>query len=305
MQLSGVYTAVITPFTNYGEIDLEGFKENLRFQVEQGVDGIVVLGTTGESPTLTSEERKLIIQQAVTEVKGKVQLLVGTGHYSTAQTIIQTQQAEEYGADAVLIVTPYYNKPTQEGLYQHFQAICQASSIPICVYNIQGRTGQNIQTSTLQRIASYPNIIGVKEASGNITQINEVLEVMQTHSSCFAVLSGDDALTLPVIALGGHGVISVISNLVPGPVCALVNAAKKGDFIEARKWHYQLMPLFKTAFIETNPIPIKAAMQLCGMVAGPCRLPLCDLESKSYHILKQVIDALPPAWLGSYAISTA
>jgi 4-hydroxy-tetrahydrodipicolinate synthase len=299
MQLSGVYTAVITPFTPKGKLDVEGLRRNLRFQVDQGVNGVVILGTTGESPTLNAAERKQIIQQAVAEINGKIQLLVGTGHYATEQAILQTQQAQEYGADVALVVTPYYNKPTQEGLYQHFSALCQATSIPICVYNIQGRTGQNIQTQTLRRIASHQNIIGVKEASGSISQINDVLEVMSQHAS-FSVLSGDDALTLPLMALGGQGVISVVSNLVPKAVCALVKAAQAGNFTQAREWHYQLSPLFKSAFIETNPIPIKAAMQLCGMAAGPCRLPLCDLDPASYEILKQVVQTLPSSWLGSY-----
>jgi len=300
MHLTGVYTAIVTPFTQEGHIDHEGLRRNLRFQVEQGVDGVVVLGTTGESPTLSPDEKKQVIQIAVEEVKGQISLLVGTGSYSTQQTLLQTQQAEAEGADAALIVTPYYNKPTQEGIYQHFQAICRATRLPICVYNIQGRTGQNIQTDTLKRIAEFETIIGVKEASGNITQMGDVIETIVAAYPHFSVLSGDDALTLPLMALGGHGVISVVSNLVPHAVCALVKAAQAGRFTEARKWHYQLLPLFKSAFIETNPIPIKAAMEWCGMAAGPCRLPLCDLSSTSAQFLQQVVQTLPRAWLGTY-----
>lgn len=300
MQLSGVYTAVITPFTKQGNLDKEGLKKNLRFQISQGINGVVILGTTGESPTLSAKERVEVIEQTVKEVKGKTQLIVGTGHYATSQTIAQTKQAEELGADAALIVTPYYNKPTQEGIYQHFQAICQATSLPICVYNIQGRTGQNIETQTLKKIASSRHIIGVKEASGNLLQINEVLQMKSQSCLPFSVLSGDDALTLPLIALGGQGVISVVSNLVPQAICALVKEAQAGNFQKAREWHYHLLPLFKTAFIETNPIPIKAAMQWCGMAAGPCRLPLCELDPASYQILKQVMQTIPSSWLGFY-----
>lgn len=297
MFLKGLYTALITPFDSQGQLNEEGLRQNLRFQIKQGVDGVVVLGTTGESPTLTTEERKKIIQIGLEEVKGKVHFLVGTGSYSTQDTIEKTLQAQEAGADAALIVTPYYNRPTQEGLYQHFRAITEAVSIPICVYNIQGRTGQNIQTDTLKRIASLPHIIAVKEASGNISQITEVIETVSRPHPRFSVLSGDDALTLPLIALGGHGIISVVSNLVPAPMKALVKACLTGDFKEAQSMHYQLLPLFKVAFLETNPMPIKAAMHMCGMDAGPCRLPLCDLLPENASKLQHIIANIPQEWL--------
>jgi 4-hydroxy-tetrahydrodipicolinate synthase len=297
MQLKGLYTAIITPFDSHGKLDKEGLRCNLRYQLQHQVDGIVVLGTTGESPTLTSHEKQTIIEVALEEVKGKATLMVGTGSYSTDMTIAETKKAKDMGADAALVVTPYYNKPTQEGLYRHFAALCQAVSFPICVYNIQGRTGQNLQTETLQRLMSFPSIIGVKEASGNIMQMNEVIEMAKQHRPHLSILSGDDALTLPLMALGGHGTISVVSNLLPNLLQNLVQATLNGDFASARDWHYQLLPLFKAAFIETNPIPIKAAMQLCGMAAGPCRLPLCDLASTSLNQLKQVLNMLPSSWL--------
>lgn len=300
MQLKGLHTAIITPFDSQGKLDHEGFRHNLRYQLQHQVDGIVVLGTTGEAPTLNTQEKERVIEIAVEEVKGKAILTVGTGSYSTSLTIEATQKAKEMGADAALIVTPYYNKPTQEGLYRHFAAICEAVTFPICVYNIQGRTGQNLQTETLERIIQYPSIIGLKEASGNIMQINEVIERTQYRSPRLSILSGDDALTLPLIALGGGGIISVASNLIPGPLKSYVQAALAGDFETARTWHYQLLPFFKATFIETNPIPIKAAMDLCGMAAGPCRLPLCDLAPANFNKLKQIINSLHPSWLGTY-----
>ncbi len=227
--------------------------------------------------------------------------MVGTGCYSTEQTIISTRAAQEMGADGALIVTPYYNRPTQEGLFRHFAAICDAVPFPICVYNIQGRTGQNLQPETLRRLATtFPSIIGVKESSGNISQINEILQTIALNNPNFRVISGDDDITLPLMALGGHGLISVASNLVPGPVKALVQAAQEGDFVKARDWHYQLLPLFKAAFIETNPIPIKAAMQLCGMAAGRCRLPLCDLSPANFQMMAKIVNNLPQFWLGEY-----
>jgi 4-hydroxy-tetrahydrodipicolinate synthase len=290
MFLKGLYTALITPLTPKGELDEQGLREHLRDQLQHQIDGIVLLGTTGEAPTLTEKEKKKIIEIGIEEVKGRAQVLVGTGSYSTQQTIDNTRLAQEMGADAALIVTPYYNKPTQNGLYLHFQAICQAVSLPICVYNIQGRTGQNLQTQTLQRMLDFSSIIGVKEASGNISQMHEVIESIARPNPHFSVLSGDDALTLPLMALGGHGIISVISNLVPGPMKQLVQACLNEDFAQARLIHYQLSPLFKAAFIETNPIPIKAAMNKWGMAAGPCRLPLCELTQESEQKIEILLD---------------
>jgi 4-hydroxy-tetrahydrodipicolinate synthase len=298
MKLEGLYTVMVTPFNGQGKLDQEGLRHNLRHQLQHKVNGIVVLGTTGESPTLSSQEKQRIIEIALEEVKGKVPLWVGTGSYSTERTIADTLQAQEMGADGALIITPYYNRPTQEGFYRHFEAICQATSIPICIYNNPSRTGQNLQTETLKRLAKFPSIIGVKESSGSITQITDVIEAFGKSHPDFRIVSGDDILTFPLMALGGHGILSVASNLVPGPIQNLVQAALAGDFVRARDWHYQLLPLFKAIFIETNPIPIKAAMQLCGMPAGSCRLPLCDLSAASLQHLKQVLSTLPSHWLG-------
>lgn len=294
MDLKGLYTVVITPLTQAGDIDEEGFRRNLRFQLGKA-DGIVVLGTTGEAPTLTPKEQERVICIAVEELKGKVPLVVGTGSNSTKQAVENTAKAQSLGADYALVVTPYYNKPTQEGIFLHFKEISRVG-LPFCVYNIQGRTGQNIQTDTLKRIADLPHAIGVKESSGNISQMSDVIEMIGRHRPGFSVMCGDDALTLPLIALGGHGILSVVSNLVPRPVSNLVHAALRGDFAKAQQLHYELMPIFRAAFIETNPGPIKAAMAMCGMAAGPCRLPLCAPLPENLAKLKQVIDALPKEW---------
>lgn len=297
MQLKGLYTAVITPFDSTGKIDKEGLRQNLRYQLFHKVDGVVVLGTTGEDPTLNPQEKQTVIEIALDELQGKMTVLVGTGSYSTETTLTTTRKAQEMGADGALIVTPYYNRPTQEGLFRHFAAICEAVSLPICIYNIQGRTGLNLQTDTLQRLMQFPSIIGIKEASGNIMQMSDVMEIARTRDSGFSVVSGDDAVTLPLIALGGSGIISVASNLVPGPMQSMVQAALNGDFETARDWHFQLLPFLKSNFIETNPIPIKTAMQLCGMAAGPCRLPLCELAPSNLEFIKQIVNSLPPSWL--------
>lgn len=294
--MKGLYTVVVTPFDAKGELDEKGLRKNLRFQVERA-DGIVVLGTTGETPTLTEAEKERVIRIAVEEVKGKLPLMVGTGCYSTRQTVDNTAKAKALGADMALIVTPYYNKPTQEGIYRHFKEVSSAVDLPVCVYNIQGRTGQNIQTDTLKRIADLPHVIGVKEASGQIPQMSDVIEMIGRHRPGFRVMSGDDALTFPLIALGGHGVLSVVSNLIPMPIREMTHAALSGDLKKAQTLHYQLMPLFRAAFIETNPIPIKAAMEMCSMAAGACRLPLCPLTSENTVKLQQVINAIPKEWL--------
>ena len=245
MRLESLYTVIVTPFTPNGELDQEGLRHNLRRQINSGIKGIVVLGTTGESPTLSSEERRGIIEIAVDELQGKGSLWVGTGTYSTKQTIAYTREAQALGAQGALIVTPYYNKPTQEGLFRHFAAICEAVDFPICIYNIQGRTGQNLETSTLQRLLAFPTIIGVKESSGNFTQITDVLDVTAKTGRDMRILSGDDAFTLPLMALGGHGVFSVVSNLIPQPVKEMVQAAQSGDYVQARALHYQCFHFLK------------------------------------------------------------
>lgn len=287
--ISGFYTALITPFLDDGSLDEDGLRILLEKQVAGGADGVVILGTTGEAPTISAAEQQRIIAIAREEIPSPMRLVVGTGTYSTKKTLENTLEAQRAGADAAIIVTPYYNRPTQEGLYLHFKSVAEACSLPFIIYNIAGRTGQNMHTETLRRLMLFPNIVGVKEASGNIGQISDVIETARTQRPDFSVMSGDDALTLPIMALGGHGIISVIGNIVPEDVRALVDAAAQGDFATAQRLHYTLMPLVRMAFLETNPIPIKAAMRLLDMPSGHCRLPLCDLAPDNAEKLKLLL----------------
>lgn len=277
---------MITPFNANLEVDYQGLSDNIEFQIANGVSGLVPLGTTGEAPTVTDSERTQIVKTAVKQVNHRVPVIVGTGSNSTEHTIKYTKEAQELGADCVLIVTPYYNKPSQEGIYRHFEAITKATDIPIIVYNIAGRTGVNIETATLKRISALEGIVGVKEASGNIGQIMEVIDQLPKD---FLVISGDDNMTLPLIALGGCGVISVVSNLLPRRVSEMVNSALNGDMKNADRLHYELLPIFKGAFIETNPVPIKTAMRLSGMAAGGLRLPLCEMLKPNEEKLRGIL----------------
>lgn len=280
-QFKGLYTALITPFTDEDHLDEEGLNVLIQNQLIAHVDGIVVLGTTGEAPSLTENEKDRVIEIAQKKCEGKTSLIVGTGSYSTKKTIENTLKAEHAGADAALIVTPYYNRPTQEGLYLHFKAIAEASTLPIILYNIPGRTGQNLHLDTLKRLLDIPSIKGIKEASGNISQINDVIGLVKSMRPDFSVLSGDDALTLPLMALGGDGIISVISNILPNEVKSLVDSMNLGDIISAREIHNTLMPYIRMAFLETNPIPIKAMHGLLQMPSGKCRLPLSELSNEN------------------------
>lgn len=304
MLFEGLYTAIVTPFTKDNTLDEEGLKNNIEFQIRNGVDGIVVLGTTGESSSLSEVEKIRVIEIAKNVIKNRVHLVVGTGSNSTSQTIENTIKAQSLGADAVLIIVPYYNKPTQEGLYLHFQSVSQQTNIPICLYNHPGRTGQNLQLQTLIRLMEIPSIVAIKEASGNLCHIGDIIAAAHTSRPEFKILSGDDVLTLPSIALGAHGSISVVSNLFPGLVRGLIQAALKNDIKLAKEWHYTLLPIMKDLFIETNPIPIKAAMEKLGMAAGLCRLPLCALDNKNKDLLFSTINNLPshlyPNYLGVY-----
>lgn len=288
-KIEGFYTAIITPFLENGEVDYEGLRQLIRFQIAGGVDGIVALGTTGEAPTLSAKEKENIIAISREETQGKVLLMVGTGNYSTTKTIEETRIAKWLGADSVLIVTPYYNRPTQEGIFLHFKAVAEAVEIPIMVYNIQSRTGQNICTETLYRLAQLPQISSVKEASGSIAQMIEVFEQISRLRKDFTLLSGDDLLTVPSMALGGRGIISVIGNVVPIHVRELVDACNRGDFAKAREIHYRLLPIVKLAFLETNPIPVKGLMSRAGLPAGGCRLPLCNLTQQSETIFNEAL----------------
>lgn len=291
MHLKGTITALITPFIDQ-QLDEEGLADNIHFQIAQGVDGILLLGTTGEHPTLTQEEQIRAISIARKIANGKVSLWVGTGSNSTQQTIINTQRAKELGADIALIVTPYYNKPTQEGLFRHYEAIANQVDIPIVVYNNPTRTGINLETQTLVRMAQLSGIAGFKDSSGNIDQVGEMMHALRQANPACAMLSGDDVFTFPMMMFGASGVISVVSNLVPSRVVSLVKALSEKRYDEAREMHFALLPLFKAAFLETNPVPIKTAMQLCGMAAGGCRLPLCEMQPQHVEILRAVLESM-------------
>lgn len=284
----GVTTAMITPFLSDGAVDYDGLRNNVRFQVENGVRGLLPLGTTGETPTLTSEEKERIVGVVVDEARahGKDNpVMVGVGSNSTAATIENAKKAADWGADALLVVTPYYNKPSQAGIIEHFVAVANATDLPIVVYNIQGRSGVNIETETLKRIAEHERIIAVKEASGNINQMGDVISEIPS----LRVYSGDDGLTLPLLSIGGLGVISVVSNLLPAPLVEMVNAGLSGNFKRAGELHYKLLPMFKAAFIESNPAPIKYAMSQSELAAGPLRLPLVEVTQASRDVLDSVM----------------
>jgi 4-hydroxy-tetrahydrodipicolinate synthase len=295
MKFQGAYTALITPMLDSGEVDYDGFGRLIDFQLEQCIDGLVPLGTTGETPTLEEDEEERLIKIAVEKAKGQVPLIIGAGSNDTKHMIQYVQRAKDLGGDAALVVTPYYNKPNDEGLLRHFEAAA-AVGIPIVIYNIASRTGLNIPTPLMEKIAKIPGIAGVKEASGDLKQMCEVMQNIaiprRERSNPFTVLSGDDIFTLPLMALGGDGVISVISNLVPGRVKALAKSCQDKNFDEARKIHFELLPLIKAAFIETNPAPIKQAMTWAGLPAGQCRLPLGRISSSSESVLKEALTGL-------------
>lgn len=280
------YTALITPFNKEGGLDEEGLRHNLASQNE--MDGIVALGTTGETPTLTFEEKRRIIQISR---ESPLPLMVGCGAYSTHQTLENLKCAADLGADSSLVVTPYYNKPTQEGLFRHFLMIAHNSPLPIVLYNIPGRTAVNLKSETLEKLAQIPSIIGIKEASGDIAQISKAIEIKKWRPD-FKVYAGDDALTLPVISLGGDGVISVASNLLPKQMKKLSLASKEENHTVALNLNLQLFPFFQACGFETNPIPIKAAMDLAGLAAGSPRLPLTPLDKTYLPLMKQIIQNL-------------
>ncbi|MBC7218949.1 MAG: 4-hydroxy-tetrahydrodipicolinate synthase [Hadesarchaea archaeon] len=283
----GVYTAMVTPFDRDGKIDEEGLRENVRFQIRKGIHGLVPTGTTGESPTLSYEEHNRVVEIVVDEVGGRVPVLAGTGSNSTWEALMLTRHAKEVGADGALIVVPYYNKPTQAGLYAHFKKLAEEVDLPQVIYNIPSRTGVNMLPETMAKLARLKNIVGVKEASGDLNQVARIVEL--TRGENFTVVSGDDALTFEIMKLGGQGVISVASNIVPDRVVRLVESLRSGDLETARRLNDELMPLFKALFIETNPVPVKTAMNWMGMPAGGCRLPLVEMQPESQEKLRRVL----------------
>ncbi len=289
MKLEGVFTALVTPMTEDGGIDRDALRRLVDFQLEGGVNGLVPIGTTGESPTLDGDECREVIRIVVEQVRGRVPVIAGAGSNATADAIHYTKDARDVGATATLHVTPYYNKPTNDGILAHFRAIADAVDLPLIVYNIASRTGKNIDNPTMLELARHRNIVAVKEASGDIGQM---MELISKKPRDFTVLSGDDNLAYPLMALGGSGVISVASNVVPDRMAKLMKAALKGEWDKARAMHYELLPLFKALFLETNPIPIKAAMAMKGLITESYRLPMCRMGQRNRDALASVLKEL-------------
>jgi 4-hydroxy-tetrahydrodipicolinate synthase len=282
----GSFVAMVTPFRN-GSVDEAKLRELVEFHITNGTDGLIPCGTTGESPSLNHDEQRRVVDVVIDAARGRIRVVAGTGSNSTAEAISLTRHAERAGAAGALVVNPYYNKPTQEGLYRHFRAVAESVAIPILVYNIQSRTAVNVETDTLARLVrDAKNVVGVKEASGSLDQMSQVI---QACGPDFSVLSGDDNITLPLLAIGGSGVVSVIANIMPRETADLVHAALDGDWKRARDLHYRLFPLARAAFLETNPIPIKEAMAMAGMIEPEFRLPMCRMGDANRERLRAIL----------------
>jgi 4-hydroxy-tetrahydrodipicolinate synthase len=282
----GSFVAMVTPFRN-GKVDEAKLRELVELHVTHGTDGLIPCGTTGESPTLSHDEHRRVVETVIEAARGRIRVIAGTGSNSTAEAVEMTKHAERAGAAGALVVNPYYNKPTQEGLYRHFRAVAESVAIPVVLYNIQSRTAINVETDTMARLArDVKNIVGVKEASGSLDQMSQVIAACGPD---FSVLSGDDNITLPLLAIGGSGVVSVIANIVPRETADLVHAALEGDWKRARDLHYRLFPLARAAFLETNPIPIKEAMAMAGMLEPEFRLPMCRMSDANREKLRTIL----------------
>jgi 4-hydroxy-tetrahydrodipicolinate synthase len=286
---TGTGTALVTPFRTDGSLDEAALRSIVKRQIDAGINFLVPCGTTGESPTLTHPEHLRVVELTLEIAKGKVPVLAGAGGYNTAEVISLAKELQKLGADGILSVTPYYNKPTQEGLFQHFKAIASAVNLPFILYSVQGRTGVNIEPSTVLRLSQLPNIVGIKEASGSITQMGAILNLVPKD---FLVLSGDDSLTLPLISLGGRGLISVASNEIPAEMTRLVQSAVSGDFAEARRLHFRYLSLMDINFVESNPIPVKAALAEMGLLQPVWRLPLVSPKPENFERIRAVLESL-------------
>ena len=296
---TGTGTALVTPFRQDGSLDEPTLRALVKRQIDAGIDFLLPCGTTGESPTLTHEEHLRVVEIAVELAKGRVPVLAGAGGYNTAEVIALARELVGIGADGILSVTPYYNKPSQEGLYQHYKAIAEALARPIVVYSVQGRTGVNVEPATVRRLSAIENIVGIKEASGNVSQMAAILNVVPED---FLVLSGDDAITLPVISLGGGGVISVVSNEIPAQMTQLTHLALDGHFDAARRIHRRVHPLMEVNFVESNPIPVKAAMAQMGLLEPVWRLPLVRPKAENEARIHAVLESLELLHAGSPSI---
>jgi 4-hydroxy-tetrahydrodipicolinate synthase len=286
---TGTGTALVTPFRTDGSLDETALRSLVKRQLDAGINFLVPCGTTGESPTLAHAEHLRVVELTLEIAKGKVPVLAGAGGYNTAEVISLAKELQHLGADGILSVTPYYNKPTQEGLFQHFKAIASAVNLPIILYSVQGRTGVNIEPSTVLRLSQIQNIVGIKEASGNISQMGAILNLVPKD---FLVLSGDDSLTLPLISLGGRGLISVASNEIPAEMTRLVQSALSGNFAEARRLHFQYLSLMDINFVESNPIPVKAALAEMGLLQPVWRLPLVSPKPENLARIRAVLESL-------------
>lgn len=281
----GAMVAIVTPFRN-GKIDEKALKGLIEFQIKNGIDAIIPCGTTGESATLSHSEHERVLEIVIEAVEGRVPVVAGTGSNSTEEALKLTRHARNAGAAGALLITPYYNKPTQEGLFQHFQKIAVEVDIPIILYNVPGRTGVNMAPETVARLAELKNIVGIKEATASLQQVSEIIHLCPND---FSVISGDDFTTLPILAVGGKGTISVTSNIAPAEVAGLIDAFEAGDYQKAKKIHYKLWPLNKAMFLETNPIPVKTALSLMKKIAPELRLPLAPMSEINLKKLKQVL----------------
>ncbi|MGH9435139.1 MAG: 4-hydroxy-tetrahydrodipicolinate synthase [Terriglobia bacterium] len=288
LEIKGCGTALVTPFTRDGAIDVDALRRLVQFQLKEGIDFLVPCGTTGETPTLEKEEYLGVIRVVVEEAGGKVPIVAGVGGNNTRHVCDLAKTVSPLGVQAILSVAPYYNKPTQEGLFQHFKAIAESSDIPVILYNVPGRTSSNIEPATVERLSKLSNIVGIKEASGSIVQ---QMEVLRRVDPAFAVLSGDDAFTFPLMALGGVGIISVISNQIPGAMTQLTRLLREGNYGEARKLNAGLLPLMQANFIETNPIPVKAGLAMMGMLEEVYRLPMVPMKPENRAKLEQALAA--------------
>ena len=286
---TGTGTALVTPFRTDGSLDEAALRRLVRRQIDAGVDFLVPCGTTGESPTLKHEEHLRVVEITIEVAKGKASVLAGAGGYNTAEVIALAHELAALGADGILSVTPYYNKPTQEGLFQHYRAIAEAVALPMILYSVQGRTGVNIEPATVKRLSQIENIIGIKEASGNVSQMSAILNAVADD---FIVLSGDDAITLPVISLGGRGVVSVVSNEIPMEMTQMTRLALDGDFSQAREIHRRYHPLMEINFVESNPISVKAAMAEMGLLEPVWRLPLVPPKAENQARVRAVLESL-------------
>lgn len=284
--LSGCGTALVTPFTEAGQVDLPALRALVDWQIAEGIDFLVACGSTGEAQTLDDDERERVVAAVVEVAAGRIPVMAGATSNDTARAVDESRRMCQVGVDCILSATPYYNKPTQEGLYRHFMAVADAASKPVCLYNVPGRTAVNLQPATALKLAEHPNVMGIKEASGDLKQ---VMDILRERPERFAVFSGDDWLTLPVITAGGHGLISVVSNEVPAAMTALVHQLLSGNLDNARGWHYRLLPLMDANFLETNPAPVKAALHLMGRIHNVLRLPLLPVSEATRSALRTAL----------------